>query len=170
MKWPPFLILAVIALVCQTTVAPALAIHAIWPDWMFILAVYYALWAPWPEAAIAAWCLGLLFGTQTLDPLGLHAFCYGAAAWGIVRVRQVVFREHAITQFAVTLLFAMGVQLAVATFRWWRNAHEPSWIEGLTPAFFTALYTAAVAPFLHWALLHTGWTGLRTGKKAGYRR
>lgn len=160
-------------MVCQTTIAPDLmAIHAIWPDWMFILAVFYALWAPWPEAAIAAWCLGLLFGTQTQSspPIGMHAFCYGAAAWGIVRVRQVVYRDYAITQFVITLLSAMGVQLAVGMFLWWRSGRELSLTGILATAFFTALYTATIAPFLHWVLLQTGWTGLKTGKKASRYR
>ena len=56
MKWISFAILAVLTSVLQTTlVAHTLAIGEIRPDWMFILAVHYALHGKWPDVAIAAW-------------------------------------------------------------------------------------------------------------------
>jgi rod shape-determining protein MreD len=171
MKWLPFSILAMIALILQTTIAPAIAIHAIWPDCMFILTVHYALWASWPEAAIAGWCLGLLFDTQTLDPIGLHALCYGAAAWAIIQIRQVLFRDHVVTQFAITLLLAIFVQLTIWIFRSWHGYDGLTWTEIIWPTLFTAAYTAILAPYLHWPLLRMGkWTGLRTGKRSGSYR
>lgn len=168
MKWGPFVILTLIALVLQTTVVREAAIHGIFPDLLFVLAVHYALWGPWPDAAIGAWILGLVFGTQTLDPLGLHALLYGAAAWCIIRVRQVVFREYAITQFLVTLVFALAIQLVVIVYRWRTNSDQMSWSDIWWPELFTALYTAALAPYLHWGLSRLSrWTGLRPAQKMG---
>lgn len=167
MKWSSFIILSLIAMICQS-IARDLAIYSIWPDCMFILAVHYALWGPWPDAAIAAWILGMLLGTQTLDPLGLHAFCYGVAAWGIMKMRQVVFREHALTQFVTALFFTLLVQFMVGSFKWWRGSNDLT----LTQMLWTALFTAVLTPFLHWPLLRLGrWTGLRAVQRAaGHRR
>jgi rod shape-determining protein MreD len=168
MKWGPFVILTLIALVLQTTVVRETAIHGIFPDLLFVLAVHYALWGPWPDAAIGAWILGLVFGTQTLDPLGLHAVLYGAAAWTIIRMRQVVFREYAITQFLVTLVFSLAIQLLVLLYRRWTNPERLGWSDIWWPALFTAFYTAALAPYLHWGLSRLSrWTGLRPAQKMG---
>ena len=168
MKWLPFAVLAVIVIVCQTTVVQAMAVGSVWPEWTFILAVHYALWGRWPDAAIAAWLLGLVVDLQTAgpDPVGLHAFSYGAAAWAILRVRQVVFRDHPLTHVVVTLVFALAVQLLIGIYHWWKLAGTPG-SEGLWwSALMIAVYTAVWAPFLHWGLIRLGrWTGLRAARR-----
>ncbi len=166
MKWTVFAILAVVFLVLQTTLGSAIAIQSIRPNWVFVLVVFYALWGPWPDAAIAAWLLGL--GVDLLSTasgggrIGLYAFCFGAAAWAMMQIRAAFFREHAVTQFVMTAVFAMLVEFLVEVFRWWtlRGAPMDRHIGGV--AFFTALYTAAWAPYLHWMLLRLHrWTGLK---------
>lgn len=166
MKWTAFVILAIITLICQTTVVPVMAIQSIRPNWMFVLAAFYGLWGPWPDAAIAAWLLGLGVDLQTVGSggghIGLYAMCFGAAAWAMIRIRSAFFREHAVTQFVMTLLFALAVELIVGAFRYGSLRSARPEIEVWWPAFFTALYTAAWAPYLHWGLLRLHrWTGLK---------
>jgi rod shape-determining protein MreD len=163
MKWLQFVILAVIAVVCQTTVVEAMAIHGIRPNWVFILAVHYALWAPWPEAAIAGWLLGLTLDMTSMGRVGVHAFTFGAAVWLITYIRQAVFRDHALTQFVITFVMMFAVQGVVVFYHWW-DAAGPVSLRGLGwTVLFTALYTAAWAPYLHWPLIRLeGWTGLST--------
>ena len=169
MKWFPFAILAVIGIVCQTTLVPLIRLDwfesgRIGPDWMFILAVYYALWGPWPDAAMAAWILGFvldLFTLQTGGRVGLHAFCYGAAAWGSIRVRHVVIRSHPIAQFLIALVFATGIEVATLLYRCW-SVPGPgpyvAWHAGL----LSAVYTSICTPPLLWILTRLTWlTGLR---------
>lgn len=161
MKWVSFGILAGVTIVLQTSATRYVEIQSIRPDLMFILAAHYALWGPWPEAAIAAWILGLLVDLQSLDRLGLHAFSFGLAAWAIVRIRQIVFRDHAATQIAITLLFTFLIQLGVALYRRW-GIDNPTSGGILWPALLTGLYTAICAPYLHWLLIRLGrWTGLK---------
>jgi rod shape-determining protein MreD len=148
--------------VCQTTLVPqVLAIRSIPPEWPFILAVHYALWGAWPDAAIAAWILGLTMDLCSLDGAPVHAFGYGVAAWAIIRMRHVLFRDHPMTHAVVTFVFALGVQLLVGLYRAWRlsgsDAGGGIWGDALA----VALYTALWAPPLHWALLKLrGWTRL----------
>ncbi len=169
MKWVPFIILGVITLVCQTTISGIIAIHSIWPNWLFVLAVHYALWGPWPEAAIGAWLLGLAVDLQTLagfGSMGVYAFLFGGAAWAIIRIRSALVREHALTQFLVTLVFAWAIELLSELHRQWRTPAEMLSVAVWWPAFFTALYTAACAPYLHWLLIRLGrWTGLRPARR-----
>ena len=168
MKWFPFAILALVAIVCQTTLVQAVAIRSIRPEWTFILAVHYALWGPWPDAAIAAWVLGLAVDLQSAapNPVGLHAFTYGAAAWVILRIRNVLFRDHPATQVMLTLAFAFAVRLLVGGYFWWRTSGTATGGEIWWEAFLVALYTAAWAPLLHWPLIRLAkWTGLRTTRR-----
>lgn len=167
MKWRPFIILAVLTLICQTTIVPVMAIYSVWPNWMFILAVHYALWGPWPDAAIGAWVLGFGVDLQTVGAaghIGLYAFLFGGTAWAIIRIRKIFFRDHALTQVLVTGVFALVVELAVEIYRQWGS--EASKASFFLPALFTALYTAAWAPYLHWLLARLRrWTGLNPASK-----
>lgn len=178
MRWLPFAILALVGIVCQTTLVPLIRLDwfepdRIGPDLMFILAMYYALWGPWPEAAIGAWILGLvvpLFTLQAGSRIGLHAFCYGAAAWGIIRVRQVVIRSHPVAQFLIALVFALGIEVAVLLYRRW-SAVQAGPVGAWRAAVMSAMYTAICAPPLLWALARL-WrlTGLRAEARPGARR
>lgn len=174
MRWLPFAILAVLGIVAQTTIVPHLRIqHWIGPDWMFILAVYYALWGPWPDAAVAAWILGLivdLFTAPSGGRIGLHALLYGAAAWGSIRARQVIVRDHPVAQFLITLVFALLIQVAVYLYQRW-SASGPAAPGALGAALVSALYTAVCAPPLLWVLNRFGrLTGLRSETRPWTRR
>jgi rod shape-determining protein MreD len=164
MKWVSFGILAGVTIVLQTAATRYVEIQSIRPDLMLILAVHYALWGPWPEAALAAWILGLVVDLQSLDRIGLHAFSFGLAAWAIVRIRQIVFRDHAATQIVITLLFTILIQIGVALYRRW-GVDNPIGGSILWPALLTGLYTAMCAPYLHWLLIRMGrWTGLKASR------
>jgi rod shape-determining protein MreD len=166
MKWIPFAILTLIALVLQTTVLEKIEFHSVRPDLMFILAVYYALWAPWPDAGIAACILGFVFDAQSLQPMGLHTLCYGSAAYGIFRLRQFVLREHAVAQFAITAVFTLLVQLVIWIYLHSAAAGGISWGTVFRVATLTSLYTALLAPFIY-SFLHrfARWTGLRVSSR-----
>ena len=166
MKWISFTIIAALTILCQTTIVPRMEIQSIWPDWMFILAVHYALWGRWPDVAIAAWILGFIVDLYSADRIGLHAFTYGAAAWGIVRLRQVVFRDHALTHVLMTFVFALAVQVLIGFYRWWSMPAGTSVFSFWWPAVFTAIYTAAWAPYLLWLYGRLGrWTGLLSRRR-----
>lgn len=166
MKWPAFVILALIALVLQTTVAPRLALRGVMPDLVFILIVHYAMWGPWPEVGIAAWIAGLAVSTQTQDAPGVHSLAYGAAAWAIVRVRQAVFRDHVATQMVLTFVTAAGVALVLQLHRQWSSSMALGWGEVASATVLTAIYSALVAPYVHWLLNRLGRvTNLRPAKR-----
>ncbi len=154
MRWPSFLVVAVLGIALQTVVAPCLEINHIRPDWMFVVAVHYALQAPWADGLIAAWLLGLLVDLSTQERLGLFAFSYGLAALGIVQIRDLVFRDHPFTHVAVTLLFGGVVQTVVGIYRLVVHGSPTSYGASIAwDGVFTALYTAAWAPYMHWSLL-----------------
>ena len=154
MRWLPFLILAVLGIVCQTTLVPWIRISGSGPDVLFLLAVYYALWGPWPDAALAGLALGFFLDLYTLGQpgrIGLHAFCFGGAAWGIIQVRQMVVRTHPVAQILVTLFFGAAVECAAALYYIWASPDRTT-VAGLAWAGLSALYTAALSPLVLWVL------------------
>lgn len=174
MRWLTFTILAVIMLVLQTAAAPHLALAGVQPDWMFILATFYALLGPWPDVGIAAWTLGLLVDLQTAGgagrgQIGLAAFAYGGAVWLVHLFRELVFREHWLAHLVTTLIGALLVQSVVAVYRTVTAPPGPGPATGYWSfAFWTALYTAFWSPYFHFVLIRLGRAmGLRP---AGGRR
>ncbi len=174
MRWLTFGILAGICLVLQTALAPHLAIAGVRPDWMFVLAVFYAMLGPWPDACIAAWILGLLVDLASANGggyghIGLYAFAFGGTAWLILQVRELVFPEHWLAHTVLTFLGALLVQAAVAAYRSVTMPSGPAlatgvWMYGL----LTALYTTFWAPYFHWVLIRLRRAaGLRAGASRG---
>ena len=165
MKWSTFIVLGAVTLICQTTIAHVITIYSIRPNWMFVLAVHYALWGPWPEAAIGAWFLGLAVDVQTMSAggrIGLYAFSFGAAAWLIIRIRAVFWREHPLTQLSLTFVFALAIEMAADLYRHRVDLGATPTSSLFWPTFFAAVYTAAFTPYMHWALIRLWrWTGLR---------
>lgn len=165
MRWFPFILLAIAGIVCQTTVVPYIRLPGFGPDVMFILAVYYALWGPWPDAALAGLALGFVVDLFTIGHpgrIGLHAFFFGAASWGIIQVRQTLVRTHPMAQVLITLGFAVVVELSVALYHRWAGPNHGASV-GVGWALLSALYTAALSPILLWALSRLNkLTGLRT--------
>lgn len=172
MRWFPFILLAIAGIVCQTTLVAAIRAHGVGPNVMFILAVYYALWGPWPDAALAAMALGFMTDLYTGSPgrIGLHAFCYGGVAWCIIQVRQVLVRTHPLAQVLIVLAFGGAVELAVALYHYW-IASQSGLAKALGLAVLSAAYTAVLTPVLLWLLCRLGrLTGLTTDPRAGVNR
>lgn len=153
MRWLSFFILCGIGLVLQTTVAHRLQINHVSMDLMFIIALHYALHAPLGDAKLAAWTLG--FCTDLVGPgrLGVMGLCYGLTALVVVQFRDTMFRSHPLTSLFVTLICTWLVQLAAGWFfvLMSPNIHRGT-LDVLPHATYTAIYTAALAPSLHWFL------------------
>ncbi|GJQ25000.1 MAG: hypothetical protein HBSAPP02_00320 [Phycisphaerae bacterium] len=157
MRWIPFAILLYFTAVLQSTLAPFLAVHGIRPDFLVIIAVHYALAARAADALIACWIIGFVTDLTSLSfgdhgNVGVHALAFGLAALAMVALREIAFRESVITQIVCTFLARVivagiaGLHLLWAADAWSRTG------EVLLAAIYSAVYTAAIAPYGHWLL------------------
>ncbi|MCG8408358.1 MAG: rod shape-determining protein MreD [Phycisphaerales bacterium] len=157
MRWIAFAILLYLVTVLQTTVAPFIALHTIRPDFMVILAVYYALLARQQDAPLACWCIGLAVDLTTISytdyaNVGVHAFSLGFIGLIVCKVRELTFRESALTQlifsFLAKLILAslVGLHMLYVMGEWDRLG------ETVVTAVWGAVYTAVLAPYGHWIL------------------
>lgn len=157
MHWIAFAILLYLATVLQSAVAPFLAVHTIRPDLLVIVAVHYALLARAPDALIACWLTGLAIDLTGLSytehaNVGVNAFVLGLVALLIVGLRDLTFRESALTQLVFTFLAKLILSLLVGLHMLWAVGQWHRWGEVFTAACWAAVYTALLAPYGHWIL------------------
>jgi len=140
----------------QLGLGPFVSYRGASPNLMLLVAVFVAVNAPRDTALIACFIVGLIQDLGTLQAFGLFALCYGIMALLVVNTQQVVYKDHPLTHFSLTL----GAGLLTATI-----VIAQSWIHP-PPLLFTGkdtgkplhisstleltrvVYTAILAPFI----------------------
>jgi rod shape-determining protein MreD len=159
MRWLTFLILAVLTVSLQTTVASRLVWFQASPDWVLVLVVFYALHARADQAVAAGWVVGALADLLTIERFGLLSLTYGLIAAAVCMARAWMFTRHPLTHFGVTFAAALAAAFAWSAYR--AALGIPG--QGFLTSGWWCVYTALWAPPLHWLLLKApGLLGLRT--------
>ncbi|MCK4657909.1 MAG: rod shape-determining protein MreD [Phycisphaerae bacterium] len=154
MRWFGFAICAVVVLTLQTTIAWRLEVRGARPDWMLVLAVFFALHTRSMDGLFGAWVLGAAVDIMSIERFGLISACYGASALAIYATREHFFRDNPLTHFMLTFVCAAIIGVVTTIYR----AVAVGVVGGGVPAvgggiLLAAGYTAAWAPLLHYALL-----------------
>jgi cell shape-determining protein MreD len=93
--------------------------------------------------------------------MGLFAFSYGIVALFIVAIQQAVYRRHPLTHFMLVLVMGIMVAMILAIHGWLRPPGPEKSPDGqhlaavhaqIMPLFYTAVYSAILAPFVLGAL------------------
>jgi rod shape-determining protein MreD len=149
MRWLSFFMLAYVAVGLQTGIAAAIQWHGAGPNLVLIAAVFIAMNAPRDVGLLGAFILGALQDLTSGSALGLYAFSYGLVALFVASARQVVYREHPLTHFSLTLMGGFVTGTVLAIHGWWRR-HDASPLLAESPLllFYTAVYSAVLAPFV----------------------
>ena len=166
MRWIPFLILAYVVMVLETSVG-WLFVDSSWlgpigPDLAAMVAVFVALYARTAsDAMIAAWVLGFAVdlttggGVGEITVLGPMAIAYCLLAGQLWRIRDAFFRERALTQIVLTFLFVAAAHAIWVTVQAISAAGLVSfgdYARTLLQAMGVALYTAVLMPLAHFVL------------------
>jgi rod shape-determining protein MreD len=155
MRWLTFLICAVVVLTLEVTLAPLLQWHGARPQWLLMLAVFFALNGRSVDVLIGAWILGLLYELHTLpEYLGLFSLGFSLVALVVYGMREFLFREHPLTHFLVTFAACLAIQVVVDVHRMitFGNATGTLWEMG-REALLTGLVTGLFAVPVHYVLL-----------------
>lgn len=147
MRWVRLLLLLFTLLFLTVRDPGGLIELGVAPHWLLALALLAGITASPGWAAFIGWSAGIFVDAFSLEPLGLHAFCFGAAAVLLSRIRRTFFAEHPVTQgglaFAISLLvmLVLLIRLEIA---------EPPFLFLATfpGVVFTALVTAVALPLL----------------------
>ncbi len=158
MRWITFFILLYFMYALQISHLGALALGAgpddPWPavEYLPLLAVFYALFAGDSAGGLAALACGLAYDVGNHEFAGTNMIPLALVALLLARVRLSIFREHAVSQFVMTLVGVLGFAVGSALFR--RLIGAPLYGLAVWPHLVhvagNALYTAVAAPVVFW--------------------
>lgn len=146
---------AILAMLLQTTVLPALLPRGFVPNLLLVLVVWLGLRQRGVGGAVGAFLLGYFLDTFSGTILGLNAFAFTAVYLGVYLVGRTLWTEGG-GPMAVAVVFAAALLHAAAavSLTWLVEAGAPiwhhAWRYGLLEAGLAALVTPAVFVFLGW--------------------
>jgi len=166
MRWIPFIVLIYLVLLVQTTVGKILTftgggLGRVGPDLLAIVVVFAALHTrSVTDVALAAWAAGLGLDLTTAGGpgatavLGPMSLAYVVAAWIVYRLREAVFRERALPQALLALIFCAAAHGTWVTLQ--TALGGGAWADygrHLALAAALSVYTAVLMPLGHLALV-----------------
>jgi hypothetical protein len=119
MRWLPFVILAFVVLVLQSSLGALVVFDVPWfglvaPDALAIIGLFIAMsCSDRTDALIAGWVLGFCLdltvvgGVPTLAVLGPMSLGYVAAVWVIYSIREMIFGSRVGPQVVLACLFVL---------------------------------------------------------------
>lgn len=154
MKWPAFIVLALLTVAAQVTAGAVFRIDLgggllLAVDLLAIVAVLLALRVrAGTQVMLAGWVLGLFIDlASSATPIGLYALTFALAAGMVFQLRGAVFTSNPVTQMAMTFVFCLvshgGARIFIRAAV--RPPGGPLGLE-LLQALLLALCTAVVAP------------------------
>ncbi len=150
MRWLRLIFLVLIFALVAVRFPPGLVQRGLTPFWLLLPALLFGFVSPPGTAALAGWCFGAVAGLLSIEPFGVSAFLYAAAAWLISRVRGSFFSDHPVTQgvtaFLLTLLVGMlellRIEFSAPALSFWAAFSNLLLMALLTGAAFPLLFAA----------------------------
>ena len=150
-------LLAAVLLAFEITLFDALSFRGARAEPLLTLACFAALYArDARQGMLASWIVGLFKDLGSAGPFGLYALLCLASCIAILRVKQVLWRGHAITQVFAAFLAAFGVNVAAALFVSATAGGLP-FAPVLAKTLFSAALTAAATPVLLFLITRVKW-------------
>jgi rod shape-determining protein MreD len=156
MRWISYFILAYIALGLQAGIARAMDFHGTPPNLVLMAVIFIAMNAPRDAALLGCFILGAMQDLTSQGTMGLYSLSYGLVAMFVISAHQTVYREHPLTHFTLTLIGGVMTAVVIVVHGWIRPAgprefageHLAAQHVGFMPLFYTAIYSAVLAPFV----------------------
>lgn len=145
MNWIAYFILAYISVGLQAGLGAPVSIGTAHPDLVILAVIFIGIFAPRDAALLGAFVLGFMQDLLTQQALGLHAFSYGIVAMFTVSTQQVVYRGHPLTHMSLALIASLITEFFIVFHGMIRGPRPWSLVM---PMFYSALYTAVLAPFV----------------------
>ncbi len=171
MRWIPFILIAYMVVLLQTSVTGLLmfsagSIGSVGPDLLAMLAVFVAITARQSvEVMLAAWVLGFAAdltaggGAGAVTAIGPMSISYVLAAGMVFQVREAFFRERTFTKVMLVLAFCLLAHPMWVTLQTLRSIGAMSWGDYgrlLLQALLLSAYTAVLAPFAFFVFSRMG--------------
>jgi rod shape-determining protein MreD len=154
------IVAAVLAMLLQTTVLPAMLPRDWVPNLILVLVVWLALHQRGAGGAVGAFLLGWFLDTFSGTLLGVHAFACTVTYLAVWMVGRTLWTDRGVSAMGMVFV-ASGVHLVAAlTIAWLVEAGAPLWHHAWRWGLAEAGLAAAAAPFVFGFL---GWEQRRLG-------
>jgi rod shape-determining protein MreD len=141
MRWPPYFILAYVAVGLQIGLAEYLRVGAARPDLVLLAVIFIAIHAPREAALLGCFGLGIISDLVSLNPLGVYAIGYSIVGMFVISTQELVYKAHPATHFTLGFAGALLCGSVVVIHGWIRGPRA-----SVTEMLASALYTALLAP------------------------
>ena len=161
MRWFPFVVVAALAVLVQTTLMRLAVAGDAFPDLLVALLATFCLGVAPAEGFAAGVVLGLGRDLFTIEPFGLSTGLFAVLGWLVSRQRPAGLADHFLTRAAYA--FLCSVASSVASVLVLVAEHAPPALPLIVRRTgLTALSTAALAALVGALVWHrTRWFGLR---------
>ena len=150
MRWPIFAVMLFITAVLQVTASRHLpmADGLTRPDFLALLALFFALYAPRHHAPLTALICGLVADLLSFGPPpGTFAFSFGLLGLLTLRARRLLYPDHPISRIILAFCWSLLTQLFAFALPWILGPHSFAYFMSFTGlAVRIALYTAVFTP------------------------
>ena len=150
-----FAVIAVAALLVQTTLLPFIAIGRATPDLLLIICVYLGLHQHSVAGAVSAFVLGYLQDAFSGSVVGLNAFAMCLVFTTVYLTSRRLWVDNAISKVVVVFLASLLKTLAVITLVAVFMSVEGLWHAILGYWFVEAMLAALLSPAVFALLAHT---------------
>ena len=150
-------LLACVLLALELTLLDLFSVKGARPEPLLTLACFAALFArDSRQGLMASWIIGLVKDLSSAGPWGLHALLFLATGAVVLQIRQVLYREFAVTQLVVSFVAAWWVNVAAAIFVSVTVGGIPFGVI-LGRSFLSATLTAVSTPVLLYFIRRMKW-------------
>lgn len=131
----------------QTTLLPHLDVYGTTPDFYLTFTIFFSLNTDIRQAPFVNWINGISKDLFSEAHFGISAFLFVLTGYGIVGIKDFIFKEHPLTQVLTALIAALFYNLSCAGFMFFLS-------EGIDFAviaqkvILSSLYTALITPLL----------------------
>src|SRR3989338_7082114 len=106
-------LLFLLALV-QAAALPGIAVAHARPDLLLLVVIATAFYAPRKDVLWGAFIAGMFKDLFSIGNCGTFAVLFTAVAFLVREVREILFREHPVTQFGTAFLASFALESATA--------------------------------------------------------
>ena len=120
MRWPIFAVILFVTAALQITATRylPLADGLTRPDFLALLALFFALYAPRRHAPLAALIVGLVADLLSISPPGTFAFSFGLLALLTLSARRLVYPDHPVSRIILAFSWTLLAQLFAFALPW----------------------------------------------------
>ena len=155
MRWLNFSFIIFILLIVQISLARLFGLgpQRITPNLLFLLALVLAFRVGGGSSLMACWILGLVKDLSGHAVLGCYAGGFALGGFLVIALREWFYVEHPLAIMVVVLLGCVLLEQWAFAIEWFKGYAVMADYRGFcVEMFFSALFTAALAPYGQWAV------------------